>query len=324
MGRKRKTNNWLPVGVYADLYGYYLRAPYTRLAPLSAPQSDVLRAFENLTVTPKRSLNTLWDDFTRSQLFVRLAAKTQYEYRRSMARLLAQSTNTGTLGDTLPERVTRPTVYRYLEHRESTGALTGGKREIAALSALYTWGINTSRIRLGANPCFGVRYKEPLKQKRPYISHEQYWRLFSAAQQQCAPYVAIVMEFMRNCYLRKIEALRLQRGDIEPGIRIYCARLKGSGENFVRWNDAIGWAYQAALDLPGATSHTFLITDRHGQPYSTGAFDKAYGKLRGMPDYFTPHQIKHKACSDSADPNPAEHKDLRMAQLYKSKPREID
>lgn len=319
----------MPAGVYYDRRGYFIRKPYRVLASTGASRESVLSAYADLDITPQHTLRALWDAYKKCPLYIALSGKSQYEYDLNAKALLNTKTKSGTLGDEQPERIDRPTVYRYLDLRESQHAAVKGKREIAALSVMLTWGINTGRVKLPSNPCFGLRRKAPKKKVRPYVDDAWYSLVMKIATDVCAPWVPVIMEFMRLAYLRKIEAVNLRRDQVEAGRGVHATRTKGSGDNMVRWSAALDAVHKAALALPGASSPVYLITDERGQKITTDAFDKQWAKVRaackarGIP-YFDPHSLKVKACSDSKDGNPAEHKDPRMAQLYKRSVREID
>ena len=314
MGRKRtQGHSGLPVGVYQDAYGFYLRKPYKRLCGLDASRSEVWANFEGVTATDTTgTLRWLVSAYLKSDRFATLSPKTQHEARRALEHVLATKTKSGAFGDAMLTSVTPGVVRKYLDNRAA--APSAGNREVAYLSAAFSWGFE--RDMTSNNPCKGVR-RFTEKPRELYVTDEMYAAGIAKATPE---YLPLFMELAYLLYARKIEVLDLRRDDLLPeGMRM--RRRKGSKDNVIRWSARLELAVNTALALPSTIGSMYLLHDRQGQPIKSSTLDTAWQRAE-LP--FTAHDLKRKGLSEAVGGNPAGHKDLRMRERYNVKPDEVE
>ncbi len=312
MGRRRNTENaWMPKGVQRDKYGFYLRKPYTRLCGPDAERSEVWTAYEKIVRSDDRgSLNWLIREYLKSDKYKALATKTRNDCDRALTNLKARKIKGGTFGDVFVHQITPGTIRKYLDSRDSK---TMANREIAYLSAAFSWGYERDLVK--GNPCKGVKRNTETRRER-YVTDDEY----NAAYEKAPEYVQILMELAYLCSARKIEVLDLRRTDLLPE-GIHMRRRKGSKDNIVKWSDRLEAAVNRALGRDSVIASVWLVHDKNGQPITSSALDSAWQRLKPG---FRFHDLKKKGVSDSTSVNPAGHRTASMIQLYNVKTEEVE
>lgn len=312
MGRRRaKGKDGLPKGVYQDAYGYFIKAPYRRIARTGATRAEIWTAFEQIKAPDDRgTLSWLVREYLKSERFLGLAAKTRKEAEAALNRLTGTKTRAGVFGDAQLASVTPGVLRRYLDARKKPIA---ANRELSYLSAAFSWAFERDMVE--TNPCKGVRRNKETARTR-YVTDEEYREVYDRAP----VIVQIFMELAYLCAARKIEILDLRRSDLlTEGVQM--RRRKGSKDNIIRWSPRLEAAVNAALGLPCRVSSMYLLHDQQGQPIKSSSLDTAWQRLAAP---FTMHDLKRKGVSDSRDSNPAGHRDPRMRDRYRVKPDEVE
>jgi hypothetical protein len=216
---------------------------------------------------------------------------------------------------------------------------------IRQLSALISWGLYEYQdFPLVGNPCIGFQKRKDkvtskqIKDGRRYINDWEYDAQFEYACAKGYEWLPVYFELTYLLAMRSIESRLLTVDSIKPhGIEV--DRKKGSSDNTILWSPRLKRAVDAALALREARaqkdtqnahhlSHGFLISGREGA-LTRAAITSAMSRLKSaMKDdgllhiYWTSHDLKRKAISDSKDKKIAGHKSEKMEQLYDTKRKE--
>lgn len=111
--------------------------------------------------------------------------------------------------------------------------------------------------------------------------------------------------------LRQGDILSLQRHQLqEDGIRVTPPKTKDrtGRRQICERTTALRAAVQQALGLPRRIATTWVIANRHGQPYTRNGFKAMFGKMMNkamadglLTEWFTFHDLRAKAASEAED-----------------------
>lgn len=327
-GRPRKDKR-LPKYCYLSR-GRYIHKPYlgnrqfgpeTYLCDGNAPLSEVWKRYEEVTQEcPGDSLEWLCKKYLDSDKFKGLAQRTQRDYLRYHETIMGRGKNR-----TIPySAVTHGTIRQYLDKRDSEGSPVQGNREMAYLSAVYTWALQRDLLpRNHVNPCHGVERNKESSRTR-YVYDAEYNKVLNAAK---VWYLVPLMEMIYLCRFRPSEALNVTRFDIlDEGLNT--RRTKGSRDAITKWSPRLREAVDTCLALDRQVSIAHLFTNRNGSRVTLNAAEQALRKAikaAGV-ERFTLHDLKAKGVSDfeGSKQDASGHKDARMVSIYDRKMKEVE
>ncbi len=333
MGRKRKDPR-LPKYVYLKK-GRYVYVPHLGkgklgkeilLCPEKSPLSEIWQRYEEVTeIAPGDSLEWLCLEYQKSAKFLSLATSTQKDYKKYHESIMRRAANSNQ-----PYASITPGMLRkYLDNRASENAPVLANREVAYLSAVYTWAIQRDLLPpTFSNPCHKVQRNRE-KHRTRYISDEEYEIVYNLA---ISPwYLRPLMEIGYLCRMRPSEARRLLHSDIlKEGL--YTRRLKGSRDSITKWSPRLRRAVKVAQDHETTIPSLYLFTNKQGCVLTYSAVKSAWDRLmtkalkNGLSERFTIHDLKAKGISDFIGDKQAAsgHKTATMIAVYDRKKPEVD
>ncbi len=341
MGRKRKNtnDNRLPSYVYKSK-GRYIHKPYlgrengkTRWGPeivlalADASMSEIWKAYEAIQGAPQYTLKWLANQYLESQKFADLADSTRKSYRECHNQVMnTPLQDKQTFGDCAHEIITPGAIRKYLDRR-SRDAPVRANREVAYLSAVFSWAYERDMTKL--NPCRGVK-RITEKARDNYIEDDDYYGVYDLAE--ASPwYIQPAMEIAYLCRMRKIEVLTAKKDQIlEAGLDTI--RRKGSKDFVTQWSERLAHAVRTAVDRNRRVDSIYIFSDECGQPIKVSTFNTAWQRLaikaakQGL-SRFPYHDIKAKGVSDfeGTDLKKASgHKTDAMVARYDRKKRKVE
>ncbi|MCP5136543.1 MAG: hypothetical protein H6981_07070 [Gammaproteobacteria bacterium] len=289
------------------------------------PNSEVWRLWEDRrSGVETRSLQWLIERFLNSDKFQERARSTQDDYRKDLKRIGEFPMADGKPFGTAPiAAITTKVLQKWMDAR-GLQAKVRANREIAALSAAFTWGVQ--RLDgIDTNPCKGVdRFKEKARDR--YVTDLEYSHVYQLAGDRVF-YLQPMMEIAVICRAREGEIFAL-RGDQHVGHgKLELRRSKGSKTQIIDGGDRLERAIRAAWNGRARFPNAYIFADDHGAPIKLGAVRNAWQRLMkiatatGLKERFTIHDLKAKGVSDfDGDKFKASgHKTPRMAAVYDRK-----
>ena len=333
MARPRKDAR-LPKYCYLSK-GRYIYKPYLGnkqfgkeilLCSGDSPLSVVWRRYEQVVcVSRTDTLEWLCSEYHKSTKFNLLARSTQKDYLKYHRTIMDRGTNR-----TLPyASITPGMLRRYLDTRAKEGAPVLANREMAYLSAVFTWAIQLDHFPADAtNPCHRVQ-RNPEHPRKRYVTDSEFELVYQLASSPW--YLRPLMELGYLCRMRPGESRSLLRSDIlEVGINT--RRLKGSRDAITTWSPRLKKAIQACLDHKTDIPTENLFCNKQGSMLTASAVKSAWDRLmikackNGLNERFTIHDLKAKGISDfKGDKQAASgHKTAAMVAVYDRKKPEVD
>lgn len=298
------------------------------------------------------TLGALMGHFHESAKFKAFAKDTRRDYAWCRKVLEERKLASGmTWAQLQADRITTPLVQRLVEAIAADGGRgkpTPAKANhvLRYLRRLFSWGVQRGHCR--HNPAKGVEAApEAAVVKMP--SHDAYAALLAYARAcgaltphtkgSCPGYIAPLMEISLLCRLRGIEAVTLTEAAALPE-GIQSNRRKGSRDNITRWTPRLRAAWDAALaerarvlarpqhasrPTPLRAEDRALFLSEDGTPLTKSAYDSAWqslvrrAKAAGVitaGQHFSPHGLKHRGITDSADKRAGGHVTEQMRQRY--------
>ena len=222
-------------------------------------------------------VNKLWEIYSSSPDFLRLAINTQNEYRQCAKPLLK------VFGDVYASHIKAPWIYRYLTE-ERASAPVRANREKSLLSNLIDLAIRRGEAE--SNPCRQVHknFEQPRTKSPSKVDFEAFisWlknqggRRFSIAQ---------MAEFCAYSGSRKIEFLNLtwQQVNFEDcTIRMTRAKQRGSKKGNIV--DVITMSPNLVNLMTNIkdsnASPKYIFPTQRGMPYTASGFKGYWGKLK--------------------------------------------
>lgn len=335
MGRKRKNpqDNRLPPNVYAAKGRYVYRkseggklGKETVLCRTDAPLSELWKAYEDMgkAEQPQRTLAWLMAQYLDSANFLRLAPRTQKDYRGYAERIgQTKLANGDVFGSIEINRITRGTMQRYHDRR-AKDAPTQANRNVKFLSSCWEWALNRDLAK--ENPCKGLELAKETP-KTIYVNDGAYQFVLGFAAREYA-YLPIIMELAYLCRMRTSEVLDLTRADIlQEGLMV--RRRKGSRDTITEWTPRLRAAVDAALALPRKVAlirseKNHLIPGKTGGRMLETTVQTAWDRMikraltAGLTQRFSLHDLKAKGVTDTeGDKQTASgHRTRQMVDVY--------
>lgn len=308
MGRKRKkAYQKLPDYVYVNRKRYIYKAPKQKaltIGSIDMPMTELWAEYHKLTTCDDGSLGYIADEYYKSPRFLKL--KSGAESKRNLDNALSIISR-----GAMPEQILPVTIRDYLDNRKSKVA---ANREIAALSAMWSWGREYGHIDL-PNPCKGVR-RHTEKPRKRYVSEVEYKRIYKIMPK----HIQVAMELAYLCRMRLSEVLDCRCKDIEPdGLNV--RRLKGSDGSLTLWSPRLKKVVNRGLQDCIRTPEMTII-NIEGSPVRRSSFQTTWQRrIIGHSDRFSFHDLKAAGISDfSGDKKAASgHKSDRMIDVYDRK-----
>lgn len=335
-------------GITVDYRGQL--SPPIKLGKLGDPDEKIMAAYliaanqlKQQRISTRNTLNWLSQQYQNSRQFKELSSSSQRSARwtaRILEHPLLIDGNQQTVGDLLVAQVKKPLFQKITERRLELAKAEGKKgaawvnRELAYVSSMLSWGVNyIPDLGRDGNPLLGFkRIKEQARTR--HVTDADYWLQYQIAAETDNSLLPLVFELTLGLAARGAEALDIKLSDCsEQGI--YVRRLKGSRDTLIEWTRAgeqkhesrLWKAYQAALTRHAASAVSKLdpplIITRTGNRLTASGLQSAMQRLkakmteRGLAQvYWTVHELKHKAITESDDKRLAGHKTEAMRNKY--------
>lgn len=335
-------------GIKVDYRGQL--SPPIKLGKVGDPDEKIIAAYLIATeqlkqqcICTRNTLEWLNQHYQASRQFKELSPSSQRSARwttRILDHPLLIDSTPQTVGKLLLNQVKKPLFQKIIERRLELAQQDGKKgaawvnREIAYISSMISWGVNyVPDLGIDSNPLLGFRRVKEQPRTR-HVTDEAYWQQYHIAAETDQAVLPLVFELTLGLAARGAEALDIKLSDCsEQGILV--RRLKGSRHTLIEWSrvgeakaDSRLWkVYQAALArhteqtlrLPDSP----LIITRTGDRLSASGLQSAMQRLklkmkeRGLSNvYWTIHELKHKAITESQDKRLAGHKTESMRNKY--------
>lgn len=318
-----------------------------RLAGEAVTLADLHRLIEDLASTglARGTIAWLQHAFAASAQWSALSAASQRDYTACLRTLQRIKTKLGgTVADLQVDRL------RKVDLQQLVDKIAADRPAMANhvkrwLGRLFAWGMQRGHMRERENPAHGLdAARERAQAKMP--DRAVMMRVVAFAQQRGAytahavgsvsPYLWIFMVLAYRCRLRSIEVITLTDAHHLPeGIR--ATRRKGSRDNTTAWTPELHQAWQAATRYRKSawerTKHPAplrpqdrpLLVTEEGKSITSSALSSAWQRLMATAissnviteaERFTPHGLKHRGITDSADKASGGHVDPRMQARY--------
>ena len=299
MGRRRKTDKYLPERMYQRSGTFYLVEYGTnKWVNLGRDYVKAMAQYARLR-GPEGSITTMNHLLDR---YLREVAPTKalrsYESNLKEAKYLRAA-----LGEMRPGEIKSITVYQYMDHRGKSSEVRAN-REVALLSHMFTKAIRWGVVE--ENPCRGVeRFKE--KARTRYIEDWEYL----AFREYAGSLIAAYLDFKLITGLRKSDILSLRMDQIkEDGIHITIS--KTGKRMIIEWSDALRYAVDQVRRIPkpkrqSSVRGLYLFCTRHGAQYTVSGFSSIWQRKMSsalkegiIKERFTDHDLRRKTGSDTS------------------------
>lgn len=324
--------------------------PPIKLGKVGDPDQKIMAAYlaasqqlKQQCTSIRNTLNWLSQQYQASRQFKELSPSSQRSARWTAGILehpLLIDGKQQTVGDLLLTQVKKPLFQSLVERRLALAKAQGKKggawvnREIAYVSSMLSWGVNyIPDVGIDSNPLLG--FKRVIEQPRTrHVTDAEYWLQYNIAAETTNSVLPLVFELTLGLAARGAEALDIKLSDCsEQGIHV--RRLKGSRDTLIEWQregenkqESRLWkVYQAALARHAEHKiqpfDPHLIITRTGDRLTPSGLQSAMQRLkakmteRGLENsYWTVHELKHKAITESHDKRLAGHKTEAMRNKY--------
>lgn len=334
-------------GIQVDYRGQL--KPPIKLGKVGDPDEKIMAAYlvaanqlKQQRISTRNTLSWLSQQYQASRPFKELSPSSQRSARwtaRILEHPLLIDGKQQTVGDLLVNQVKKPLFQKIIERRLELAKAEGKKgaawvnREIAYLSSMLSWAVNyVPDLGIDSNPLLGFkRIKEQARTR--HVTDAEYGLQYTIAAETNNSILPLVFELTLGLAARGAEALDIKLSDCsEQGIHV--RRLKGSRDTFIEWSqdgntqDSRLWkAYQAALARHAEhkihSPDPHLLITRRGDRLTASGLQSAMQRLkakmteRGLEQvYWTVHELKHKAITESHDKRVAGHKTEAMRNKY--------
>lgn len=308
MGRARTKNKHLPRHMQHKHGAYYHVATVDgrlRWLRLSANYGEALRKWAELEGAQPEQRWTVGMAIAH-YLEVsgkRLRPATMANYAEGAKKLIP------VFGAMAIEDLRRDHVYRYMVERGNVAA----NRERALLSAVYTHLLNSGLMR-GENPAAGLRFRNPEKTGKRYVTDDEFRALLAAASLRMRPLLRLA--YITGMRQADILALQLTNAT-EDGI-LYVQSKTGE-DHLIGWSDELREVWRAAAGMRIGKVPLFLA--RGGEAYTSSGFKASWRRVKlraGLPDVKF-HDLRRKAASDTDVAHAQEllgHADARVTKRH--------
>lgn len=296
MGRRRKYDSHLPRRLYCVEGTYWFRPKDAKGINLGRDLAEALAHYGRIVGNVWRG-RTLGDVIARYQTYVlplKRSAATRRNEGDALKRLAAFC------GHMLPDNVTLPMLYRYIDERrrkDGKPAPEAARHEIVLLGHVYA-----KAIRWGAATTNPVRALEKFdrKAKRAPVPMEQVElvRALADERMRCAIDLAVCMGPRRG------DILTLRRAN-ETKDGILFTQSKTQREQLIEWSDELRAIVNRCHALKPQVPGEYLIRTRDGRPYTAAGFSANWQRLikkhvqRGG-QHFTFHDLRSVSADGAA------------------------
>lgn len=336
MGRPRKPGyEWMEhcPGLYLAKGRFFVRqkgGTETFIAKATARKAEVLRAYHQLpkadgAAAGELTLEQMLRKYQGSEKYRKLAFTTHRDADMAFRAVLERKSKTGLrFGDLPAGKISIGAWRNYVDAREKESAARA-KKELAYVSAAYTWAIEREHVP-GPNPCKGVTRPE-VKSRDRYVTDEEYAQRYDLAGELGRPDVQGMMELAYLCRLRQNEVLKVTGTSRYITAEGFIAhRGKGSKTQLILWSPRLEAAIKLLREVPRRLPTPNLVVSPHsGRPLTRGAFESGVwqqlreeaGKRKHATDWHF-HDLKAKGVSDfEGDKHKASgHRTQQMTAIY--------
>lgn len=320
MGRRRTVNTHLPERLYLKRDGYYYRDLLRRETKV-APADDLPRALiewaqrEGVRLNPDAVTFGAVAGKFEADYIPRRAPKTQKDYRRQLANLVA------VFGESALDSVTPVDVAEYRRVRSEKAPIQAN-REIALLSVLWNWS-REHGYTSQTNPCQGVR-KNRETGRSVYMTDAVYSAILLAGDQsvkdamRIGKMTAADIGVILAATTRQIDGdiLRMQRTKTGTAVRFRLRDEEGALNELGALLEEIRTRKRTATSI-------YLVQDDDGQALTYDTFVRRFSAARTLSAVGKAYQfrdIRPKVATDMDDINRAQamlgHKQIATTQRH--------
>jgi integrase len=293
MGRRRRIDKHLPRRMYLRRGAYYFADLRGKWHPLGKDLAEALARYGQKVggAWSSRTLGDVIDRYRAQVLPLKRSPATRQNEGAALTRLKQ------VFGHMLPDSVTPPMIYRYIDERkkkDGNPAPEAARHEIVLLGHVYK-----KAVRWGAastNPVRGIE-KFPRAAKRPAvpIADVEQVRAIASGRMQCAIDLAVCLGPRRG------DVLRLRRGNLtDEGIRFTAGKTQR--EQLIEWSDELRAIVERCKALTPQVPGEYLIRTEGGKPYTASGFSANWQRLmrthvKAGGQRFTFHDLRSVAAS---------------------------
>jgi len=270
MGRPRQHDKHLPQRVYLDHGTYWFRPKHGKPVNLGRDLAEAITHYASIisTAWSGRTLGDVIDRYRTDVLPTKKATQTRSDEGKALDRLKR------VYGHMLPETITAPMLYQYLDRRQTKDgkpAPVAARHEIALLGHVYgkaiRWGIAK------ANPVRGLDFGERAA-KRRHVSLQEVVkvRALAGARMQIAIDLAVVTGQRRG------DLLSLTRSQLTDEGIVFRQSKTGTGV-LIEWSDDLRSIVERAKALAPQIPGEHLIRKSNGRAYSARGFSTIWQRL---------------------------------------------
>lgn len=300
MGRRRTVNRNLPERLYLKRDGYYYRDLLRRETKV-APADDLPKALiewaqrEGVRLNPDAVTFGAVAGKFEADYIPRRAPKTQKDYRRQLANLVA------VFGESALDSVTPVDVAEYRRVRSAKASIQAN-REQALLSAFWNWA-RENGYTSAPNPCLGVK-KNKEAGRDIYMSDAVFSAILLAGDQSVKDAMRLGkltgadIGVILKVTTRDIDAdiLRVQRTKTGAAVRFRLRNTEGLNE--------LGLLIEELRTRKRLATSIYLVQDDTGQAVPYNTFVKRFGRARdaaGVGGEYQFRDIRPKVGTDMED-----------------------
>lgn len=295
MARPRKHDRHLPRGVTCERGTFFFRGRDRKRHNLGADFTAAMIEYAQLVgPTPRvRTLHEVIEQYRLKVLPFKRSAETRKDQGRALTRL------DGVFGHFLPDNLTAPQCYHYLDNRKDT---RGESAPVAARHELSLLGhVLGKAIRWGAATANVVRTleRQPKHRRSRYVTDAE----FAAVRTLANSRVALMMDLARLTGQRRGDLLALRREQCTDAGIIFRQSKTGAGV-LVEWSNALKECIERSARMaPQIPRDCVIRRPSDGAAYSARGFSAMWQRLMAKyvkqdGKHFTFHDLRAKAASD--------------------------
>lgn len=298
MGRRRRRDTHLPRRMYLRRGRYYFDSPVERKwIPLGDDLAEALARYGQIVGSDwsGRTMGDVIDRYRTRVLPLKRSAQTRADQARQLERLKRWC------GHMLPDRISVPMLYRYLEERVTDNgrpAPVAARHEISLLGHVFVhairWGVAT------VNPVRALGRLQRSRRTR-YVTDEEFHAVRAMANER----IQIAMDLARLTGQRREDLLSLRREQLTDHGIVFRQGKTGTGV-LVEWTPALREVIDRAMRMAPQIPREYIIRQpRTGGRYTARGFSAMWQRLMGRyvaqgGQRFTFHDLRAKAASDKA------------------------
>lgn len=335
MGRRRKSNLHLPQRMYERRGKYYFAQPITNVwLPLGDDIGLALAEYGRIVGASWHG-RTLGDTLTRYKTTVTALLESKAQ-RDNDIRTLDRFN--GVFGRLLPDAVTAPHLYKYIEDRiderpefveRKIPAPAAAEKDIRLLAKVYKkankWGTAT------VNPALNIEFDKRPKNTRD-VTQPEYDAVYALATER----MQIAMDLASNIGQRRADILRIRPKQDFTDEGILLQQGKTKTPLLIKWTPGLRASVERAKALKPEIPRDYLLRTRAGKGYTPSGFGANWQRLmnkatspgpNGEPPvlsaWFKFHDFRAKAATEKAEQGTEDdakellgHKDVKTTRGY--------